>query len=737
MLEKHDNSDSDWDESPQTKKSRHRREPGPSLESTGSTQDRITMSDNAAEVKTDDTLVHTLIISPLSMDIEHLHSGPSHAQSCRIRGPNDYDVHLLASLRLENLAHGPDILSDLRSAVKTRFLQRAELIKLLRRKPREPEFIFTIQSVSEMIDLTTGDESNVSTNEIFLNRLANIAATYALFDLDRNALKRRTKLPSFFSCHQSNEPERKSDLLNGLAWIHRSPPEDTIKQFLDSIAKLPNIFGVQVKNIFAGNPRVFLAIMLLIAITPQVKFPWPKNMCHSCQEFPLAHAKLRDNTQTQIPKPLDASFPEPPIMCTNGELKETIAAVQKFIIEWDQKYDGMSAATSEGGSNSQDEMDPYRQNKEKLASKTPDDIDALQNAVNDLFDAYDVDVALRPSVSAWVLNALHLTIQSWSQMARHDLTYHIVSSHEVAWVIYRNRASQTATVSGFFHPRDQPILTHTGLIIRSYEDALTRFQEGRCKTWTDPCRRRKRRDQESIGQSNADNQADCSLNISQLHLAFQWDTLQSEGFTHMTQVIATDPPNLQHASAPTFSKAGVVLDTLIATTGNARVWGGSMVIEGLGIEKSVVVKMVTDEEGAKRVLQEGATYKHLARSTPAAGPRCYGVFQSENRSTVLVMDDLGDALKFFESCSKAQKSALLDEAISIHESGVYHNDIEPRNVVVDKGGNVHIIDFHLARSDHKCAGAADCWELKDLANELGLSEDYSMSFEMLQASRAG
>lgn len=115
--------------------------------------------------------------------------------------------------------------------------------------------------------------------------------------------------------------------------------------------------------------------------------------------------------------------------------------------------------------------------------------------------------------------------------------------------------------------------------------------------------------------------------------------------------------DVQHSSTHVFSKAGVVLDSLVASTSIGRIWSGIMVVEGSGEEKPVIVKMTTTDEGSERILKEGRVYEHLAcQSTlvpPAEAPnRCYGVFKSENNSTILVLDDLGDSLESFEHCSE-------------------------------------------------------------------------------------
>jgi tRNA A-37 threonylcarbamoyl transferase component Bud32 len=59
-------------------------------------------------------------------------------------------------------------------------------------------------------------------------------------------------------------------------------------------------------------------------------------------------------------------------------------------------------------------------------------------------------------------------------------------------------------------------------------------------------------------------------------------------------------------------------------------------------------------------------------------------------------------------------------ACTLHEAHVIHNDLEPRNVLVDKEDEVHLIDFHVSQIDHECGGPGKCEELDYLAARLGL-----------------
>lgn len=50
---------------------------------------------------------------------------------------------------------------------------------------------------------------------------------------------------------------------------------------------------------------------------------------------------------------------------------------------------------------------------------------------------------------------------------------------------------------------------------------------------------------------------------------------------------------------------------------------------------------------------------------------------------------------------------------ALHAAGVSHNDIAPRNVLVDVNGDVHLIDFSNSTM-HECLGKDRCPELLEL-----------------------
>jgi tRNA A-37 threonylcarbamoyl transferase component Bud32 len=55
----------------------------------------------------------------------------------------------------------------------------------------------------------------------------------------------------------------------------------------------------------------------------------------------------------------------------------------------------------------------------------------------------------------------------------------------------------------------------------------------------------------------------------------------------------------------------------------------------------------------------------------------------------------------------------MNHAVCLHEHGVLHNDLEPRNVVI-ADGELRLIDFGLSELGHCCSGPSHCLSLLQL-----------------------
>lgn len=72
-----------------------------------------------------------------------------------------------------------------------------------------------------------------------------------------------------------------------------------------------------------------------------------------------------------------------------------------------------------------------------------------------------------------------------------------------------------------------------------------------------------------------------------------------------------------------------------------------------------------------------------------------------------------------QTCLIKSRRILFARLVRLHQSGVVHNDIEPRNVTQSETMGPLIIDFDEASFDHVCTGES-CKELCRVAQVLQL-----------------
>ncbi|KAJ3740189.1 hypothetical protein DFH05DRAFT_1559922 [Lentinula detonsa] len=181
---------------------------------------------------------------------------------------------------------------------------------------------------------------------------------------------------------------------------------------------------------------------------------------------------------------------------------------------------------------------------------------------------------------------------------------------------------------------------------------------------------------------------------------------------------------------------GTILDTKISQSAIGIVWGGNMILEGLSFAVDpirVVVKLAdwdsemeaSISEHGKAILEEAKIYEYLAEIAPKSDiiPHYYGVFNGAG-SIALVLSDEGERLPrgAFEALDDDKKRKLFAMTQKLHELGIEHRDISPRNILMDQDENLRIIDFHISKLGHKCPGPIACGELKQLAEDLKLVE---------------
>ncbi|KAF7372396.1 RIO-like kinase [Mycena venus] len=91
----------------------------------------------------------------------------------------------------------------------------------------------------------------------------------------------------------------------------------------------------------------------------------------------------------------------------------------------------------------------------------------------------------------------------------------------------------------------------------------------------------------------------------------------------------------------------------------------------------------------------------------------------DDGSSILVTSYAGETLRDFNMLCFKDRQTRLMRVVRLHEAGVLHNDLEPRNVVISKRSGPRIIDFDNATLNHTCGGIS-CEELAELAHHLSL-----------------
>ena len=139
----------------------------------------------------------------------------------------------------------------------------------------------------------------------------------------------------------------------------------------------------------------------------------------------------------------------------------------------------------------------------------------------------------------------------------------------------------------------------------------------------------------------------------------------------------------------------------------------------------VIGKIATGSPDSSRscLQTEYSVYQKLQHLQGSVISRCYGLFQVEDFACLLLMEDCGRSLmishqiKGLTPCFTADcispfdcRRILMSHITRIHQCGVSHEDLEPRNVLVSNSGRLSIIDFEHSERSHVCGER--CAELR-------------------------
>ncbi|KAF7372411.1 Proteophosphoglycan ppg4 [Mycena venus] len=139
------------------------------------------------------------------------------------------------------------------------------------------------------------------------------------------------------------------------------------------------------------------------------------------------------------------------------------------------------------------------------------------------------------------------------------------------------------------------------------------------------------------------------------------------------------------------------------------------------LDARVVAKTANSPRASQRLSHEFKAYNIMWAFQGVAIPTLVGLYTNNNNgSSVLILSHAGAPLGTFEALTLAQRRTLLSHIVCLHQTGIQHNDIEPRNVMLSPSSAPVIIDFDHASLDHICQGKS-CTELLEVAQRLGLN----------------
>ncbi|BGO88765.1 hypothetical protein NBRC10512_006905 [Rhodotorula toruloides] len=155
--------------------------------------------------------------------------------------------------------------------------------------------------------------------------------------------------------------------------------------------------------------------------------------------------------------------------------------------------------------------------------------------------------------------------------------------------------------------------------------------------------------------------------------------------------------------------------------------GGTSSVHELEHDPDVLMKISVGAEEAEAVEHEGRLYQRFGTRLQGVVPDFHGMFSGQpllTDSIVLLLSRCGEAMGAWDSLTVDQRyvsTHFLCQGTSLrvlpppHEVGIMHNDISANNILVDRAtGEVRIADLSSA-TEHVCAGAKACPELKELS----------------------
>ncbi|KAJ7595999.1 hypothetical protein C8J56DRAFT_923771 [Mycena floridula] len=429
----------------------------------------------------------------ITQGVDFIAEADDHTSSDSTRLPSTYDRHLALAAQLRQMQYGgSQMLLKLADLAIESFANRLELLKGLREGQLTLLETIWKDSLDRLaLDSVTNENGILDTHNYLHRSVIASCATIALFDLTIEQINQRASL---FVSAESTEAETKTDAIFGFrklkdieaqdAKVRPGAPRliDVIQNLHLRIAELRALVIYELKNLRAANPRAYLAILFLILAD---KFPWPALNCTDCIKFADAH-KARNLKGRQNPFEPTPSGDEP--LLSLAELDNAVdtikAKIQRTVLYIPVFDAQISTASKLHGSRSTDQKTAMPKSPDTISNHQ--DKLTLRALLEKVWKNCRKELAgsslTIDEMAHWMFHARNIQVQDWAQMNRHNVTFSTVSSHNLSYVVSRERGGGKVGGTGIISPLikstdPESILCTVGTIIKAYYDGVSRLRK--------------------------------------------------------------------------------------------------------------------------------------------------------------------------------------------------------------------------------------------------------------------
>ncbi|BGP51158.1 hypothetical protein JCM10450v2_007087 [Rhodotorula kratochvilovae] len=229
--------------------------------------------------------------------------------------------------------------------------------------------------------------------------------------------------------------------------------------------------------------------------------------------------------------------------------------------------------------------------------------------------------------------------------------------------------------------------------------------------------------EEGVGADVGSPNVTITAQIERVHLRWQYGARPLASMNNLYRVPPPSPPprhaqNEREYNGVDLPRAVSPID-LHLTAHFPPISDGKYAMTMYTYDGSTRYVIKTSRAHAEGLRGEAALLAHA--SDAGLSPRFLGLYEEELdegvekvRRVVLLMEDGGKALdREFSELSIREKKDLYAVVRALHRLGIWHDDLAPRNILVNPNDEFKICDFGRSRL-HGCDGDGECEELEAL-----------------------